>query len=102
MRGTFLVLVAVVKDKGPLGGNLTLCCAVEMEGNQVASLNLGWQRRWTPSCIADSPLSTHLGSIPSGGVRLQPSQPPWQVVAGHWSGCRTPYPQYCDPWRKWA
>ena len=24
----------------------------------MASLNLGWQRRWTPSCIADSPLST--------------------------------------------
>ena len=29
--------------------------AVEMEGIQVASLNLGWQRRCTPSCIADSP-----------------------------------------------
>ena len=26
----------------------------------MASLNLGWQKRWTPSCIADSPLSTHL------------------------------------------
>ena len=24
----------------------------------MASLNLGWQRRWTPSDIADSPLST--------------------------------------------
>ena len=35
-----------------------------MEGSEVANLNLGWQRRWTPSCIADSPLSTHLGSIP--------------------------------------
>ena len=65
----------MVKDQGPLGGNLTVCWVAEMEGNQVASLNLGWQRRWTPSCIADSPLSTHLGSIPSGGVRLQPSQP---------------------------
>ena len=60
----------MVKDQGPLGGNLTVCWAAEMEGSQVASLNLGWQRRWTPSCIADSPLSTHLGSIPSGGVRL--------------------------------
>ena len=46
MRGTFPVLVAVVKDQGPLGGNLTVCWAVEMEGSQVASLNLGWQRRW--------------------------------------------------------
>ena len=50
MRGTFPVLVAVVKDQGPLGGNLTVCWAAEMEGSQVASLNLGWQRRWTPSC----------------------------------------------------
>ena len=73
---------------------LAVCWAAEMEGSQVASLNLGWQRRWTPSCIAHSPLPNHLGSIPSGGVRLQPSQPPWQEVAGHWSGCRTPYPQY--------
>ena len=67
----------MVKDQRPLGENLTVCWAAEMSGNQVASLNLGWQRRWTPSCIADSPLSTHLSSIPSGGVRLQPSQPPW-------------------------
>ena len=80
--------------KGPLGGDLTVCWAAEMEGSQVASLNLGWINRWTPSCIADLPLSNHLGSIPSGGVRLQPSQPPWQQVTGHWSGCRTPYPQY--------
>ena len=59
MRGTFPVLVAVVKDQGPLGGNLTVWAA-EMEGSEVANLNLGWQRRWTPSCIADSPLSTIL------------------------------------------
>ena len=59
MRGTFPILVAVVKDKGPLGGNLTVWAA-EMEGSEVANLNLGWQRRWTPSCIADSPLSTIL------------------------------------------
>ena len=78
---------------GASGGNLTVCWAVKMEGSEVVNLNLGWQRRWTPSCIADSPLSTHHGSIPSGGVRLQPSQPPWQEVAGHWSGYRTPYPQ---------
>ena len=92
--GTFPVLVAVVKDQGPLGRNLTVCWAAEMEGSQVASVNLGWQRRWTPSCIADSPLSTHLGSIPSGAIHLQPWQPPWQEVAGHWCGCRAPYPQY--------
>ena len=55
--------MAVVKDQGPLGENLTVYWAVEMEGSQVASLNLGWQRRWTPSCIADSPLSTHLGTL---------------------------------------
>ena len=73
MRGTFPVLVAVVKDQGPLGGYLTVYWAAEMEGSQVASSDLGWQRRWTPSYIADSPLSTHLGSIPSGGVRPQPS-----------------------------
>ena len=79
---------------GAFGVNLTVCWAVEMEGSEVANLNLGWQKRCTPSCVADSPLSTHLGSIPSGGVRLQPSQPPWQEVAGHWSGYRTPYPQY--------
>ena len=66
--------------------------AVEMEGSEVANLNLEWQRRWTPSCIADSPLSTHLGSIPSGGVSLQLSQLPWQEVAGQWSVYRTPYP----------
>ena len=60
---TFPLLVAVVKDQGPLGGNLTVCWATEMEGSHVASLNLGWQRRWTPSCIADSPLSTHLGTL---------------------------------------
>ena len=77
---------------GAFGGKLTVCWAVEMEGSEVANLNLGWQRRWTPSCIADSPLSTHLGSIPSGGVCLQQSQPPWQEVAGH--VYRTPYPQY--------
>ena len=59
MRGTFPVLVAVVKDQGPLGGNLTVWAA-EMEGNRVANPNLGWQRRWTPSCIADSPLPTIL------------------------------------------
>ena len=91
---TFLVLVAAVKDRGPLGGNLTVCWAAEMEGSEVANLNLGWQRRWTPSCIADSPLPTHLGSIPNGGLRLQTSQPPWQEVEGHGSGCKTPYPQY--------
>ena len=50
----------MVKDQGPLGGNLTVCWAAEMEGTQVASLNLGCQRRWTPSCIADSPLSSIL------------------------------------------
>ena len=65
--------VAVVKDRGPLAGNSTVCWAAEMEGSEVANLDLGWQRRWTQSCIADSPLSTHLGSIPSGGVRLQPN-----------------------------
>ena len=81
----------MVKDQGPWGGGkLTVCWAAEMEGKQVASLNLGWQRRWTPSCIADSPLSTHLGSIASGGVRLQPSQPPWQEVAGHWKNTLSP------------
>ena len=63
MRGTFPVLVAVVKDQGPLGGNLTMCWAVKMEGSEVANLNLGWQKRWTPSCIADSPLSTHLFQV---------------------------------------
>ena len=31
-----------------------------MEGSEVGNLNLGWQRTWTPSCIADSPLSTIL------------------------------------------
>ena len=62
---------------GPLGGNLTACWAPEIEGSQVVSLNFRWQRRWTPSCSADSPVSTHLGSIPGGGVRFQPSQPPW-------------------------
>ena len=41
LRGTFPVLVAVVKDQGPLGGNLTVCWAAEMEGKQVASVNLG-------------------------------------------------------------
>ena len=51
MRGTFPVLVAMVKDQGPLGGNLTVCWAAEIESSQVASLNLGWQRRWTPFCI---------------------------------------------------
>ena len=50
LRGAFLVLVlpgscGMVKDQGPLGGNLTMCWAAEMEGNQVASLNLGWQKR---------------------------------------------------------
>ena len=57
-------------------------------------LNLGWQRRWTPSCIADSPLSTHLGSIPSGGVHLQPSQPPWQEVTGHEGGSMMSYSRH--------
>ena len=32
MRGTFPVLVAVVKDQGPLGGDLTVCWVAEMEG----------------------------------------------------------------------
>ena len=63
---------------GPLGGNLTVCWAVEMEGSEVTSLNLGWQGRWTPSCIADSPLSTHLGSTRTGKVPLKvPSSPVW-------------------------
>ena len=70
----------MVKDQGLLGGNLTVCWAAEMEGSQVASLNLGWQRRWTPSCIADSLLSTHLGTISSGGVRL--SAVPTTVAGG--------------------
>ena len=70
LRGTFPVLAALVKDQGPLGGNLTVWWAAEMEGSEVVSVNLGWQKRWTPSCMTDSPLSTHLGSIPSGGVRL--------------------------------
>ena len=35
----------------PLGGNLTVCWAAEMEGSQVASLNLGRQRRWTPLAL---------------------------------------------------
>ena len=91
LKGIFPVLVVVVKDQGPLGGNLTVCLAAVMEGSQVANLNLGYQRRRTPSCIADSPLSTHVGRIPSGRVHLPPSQPPWQDVAGHWSGCRTPF-----------
>ena len=38
MRGTFPVLV--VKDQGPLGGNLIVCWAAEMEGSQVASLGM--------------------------------------------------------------
>ena len=73
LRGTFPVLVAVVKGQGPLGGNLIVCWAAEMEGSQVASLNLGWQRRWTPSFIADSPLSTHLGSILEESVFSRPN-----------------------------
>ena len=41
MRGTFPVLVAVVKDQGPLGGNLTVCWAVEMEGKSRGKSKLG-------------------------------------------------------------
>ena len=40
MRGTFPVLVAVVKNQGPLGGNLTMLVA-EMEGNEVATGHMG-------------------------------------------------------------
>ena len=47
MRGTFPVLAAVVKNQGPLGGGLTVCWAAEMDSSVVASLNLGWQKRWT-------------------------------------------------------
>ena len=35
LRGAFPVLEALVKDQGPLGGNLTVCWAVEMEGSEV-------------------------------------------------------------------
>ena len=31
--------MAVVKDQGPLGGNLTVCWEAEMEGSEVANLN---------------------------------------------------------------
>ena len=31
------------KRPGASGGNLTVCWAAEMQGSQVASLNLGWQ-----------------------------------------------------------
>ena len=62
---------------GAFGRELDCVLGVEMEGIQVAILNLGGQRRWTPSCIADSPLSTHLGSVPSGGAV------PTTVAGGH-------------------
>ena len=39
MRGTCPVRVAVVKDQGPLGGNLIVCSVVETEGSEVANLN---------------------------------------------------------------
>ena len=81
--------IARCQDQGPWGGNLTVCWVAEMESSEVASLNLGWQRRWTPSCIADSPLSTHLGTIPSGGVRLQLSQLRWQRSQAIGAGVET-------------
>ena len=34
----------MVKDQGPLGGNLIVCWAAKMKGIQVASLNLEGQR----------------------------------------------------------
>ena len=86
-RGRFSVIIVPVFDwRGPsqflwrwaFGGELD-CVLGGGDGGQ---------------CGGESELSTHLGSIPNGGVRLQPSQPPWQELAGRWSGCRTPYPQY--------
>ena len=41
------------EGRGALGGNFTVCRAAEMKSCEVANLNLGWQRRWTPSCNAD-------------------------------------------------
>ena len=41
MKGDLAGSCGMVKDHGPLGGNLTVCWAAEMEGSQVASLNLG-------------------------------------------------------------
>ena len=32
-----------------MGGILIVCWAVEMEGSQVASLNLGWHSIWIPA-----------------------------------------------------
>ena len=106
MRGGLPVLVAVVKGRGPLGGNLTVCWAAEMEGSEVANLNWGWQRRWTPSCM-DSILALLIHHSQPILVVLQVEESsavpttmagtckPWErELAGCWSGCRTPYPQY--------
>ena len=59
--------MAVVKDQGPLGGNLTVCWAAEMEGSKVASVNLGWQRRWTASGFIDIVSFGHRDDSPTFG-----------------------------------
>ena len=41
-----------IKDLGLLGGHLA-----EMGGNEARRTNSGWRKRWTPSCIGDSPPS---------------------------------------------
>ena len=84
-------------DQGPLGGNLTVYLGSGDGGQSGGKCELGMAKEMDSFLHCRS--STHLDSIPSGGVSVQPSQPPWQEVAGHWSGCRTPYPQF---WRKWA
>ena len=75
LEGTTVVLrtlrgVPMVNDLGLLGGHLAPCRAAEMGGSEVASPNLGWRKRWTPSCIVNSRPSTHLGKTPTGGVHL--------------------------------
>ena len=101
LEGTKVVLRSLGDANGEgLGaswGHLAPCRAAEMEGSEVVSLYLGWRKRWTPSCTIDSPPPAHLGSTPSEIAHLQLSQPPWQELTHHWTGCRTPYPQYSNP-----